>query len=496
MAYLVLALLIDARALPRSDLLRRPAWAYAVSLFALTLLFAVWFAPSGRPAFAAISALITLAIVVHISNLKYRDVLEPVNFMDFTLTPQIWRHPRLYRAEFLRHWVFWVGVLLLLGVIALWFAWIEISVLRHPDRWTPLIAMSLATAIMVYLVFAGPLPETIVSAIHARLMPPDPARDVSVLGFAGATLAGVIAWRRHAEVSRSWPVMPPANEQPSPLVIVVQAESFVDLARIGLRDVSLPGLAEARAKSALHGPLTVPVQGAWTLRCEYSFLTGLPLQVFGMDALHPYWRLRHPPRTIAHHLRDHGFRTAFVHPFDIAFFNRETAMPKLGFQRLIGEEAFADTAREGYYVPDLAVADRVLELVASEHAPLFCMAATMENHNPWGRGRIAGIDDPVDQYVYHLRNTDRMIARLIAGIEAQPRPAVFAFYGDHVPTLHELAEPFPDTRTDYVVMGWRDGTWLPGGKTGDLSLGQLAGTILDVLQQVRAGTVERQPAGA
>jgi hypothetical protein len=102
-AYLFLALIIDSRALPRSEVLRRPLWGQAVSIVALTLLFAVWFAPSGRPVFAACAALITIAIVVHISNLKYRDVLEPVNFMDFTLMPQIWRHPRLYRAEFLRH---------------------------------------------------------------------------------------------------------------------------------------------------------------------------------------------------------------------------------------------------------------------------------------------------------------------------------------------------------------------------------------------------------
>jgi hypothetical protein len=344
---------------------------------------------------------------------------------------------------------------------------------------------TLATALVVGWVFAGPLPATLIDAINRRLMPPDPARDVSVLGFAGAALAGVIAWRRPSNVSRAWPALQPGSSEPPPLVIAVQAESFVDLARSGLRDVALPGLAAARTRAALHGPLTVPVQGAWTLRCEYSFLTGLPLHAFGMDALHPYRRMPHPPRTLAHHLREHGYRTLFVHPFDIAFFNRDTAMPKLGFERLIGEEAFDGAAREGYYISDLAVAERVLALAAAATEPLFCMVATMENHNPWGRGRLPGVDSAVEQYLHHLRNSDRMIARLMAGIEALGRPAVFAFYGDHVPTLHALAEPFPDTRTDYVIMGWRDGAWLPG-EARALSLDRLAEAILEVLQAVRS----------
>src|SRR5690606_562976 len=80
----------------------------------------------------------------------------------------------------------------------------------------------------------------------------------------------------------------------------------------------------------------VPVQGAWTLRSEFAFLAGRPLETFGLDALHPYLRLPTPPRTLAHHLGDAGFATVFMHPFDLDFFNRREALPKLGFERLAG----------------------------------------------------------------------------------------------------------------------------------------------------------------
>jgi phosphoglycerol transferase MdoB-like AlkP superfamily enzyme len=302
--------------------------------------------------------------------------------------------------------------------------------------------------------------------------------------------AGLIGWRRLVRGSRPWPtaVRPAqaAARDASPVVIAVQSESFVDLRRAGLHDVELTSLAAARARAVAHGQVEVPVQGAWTLRSEFAFLAGQPLATFGLDALHPYLRLRQPPRTLAHHLRDTGFSTLFVHPFDLDFFNRRRALPSLGFDRLLDDTDFAGARREGYYVPDMALAERVLAEAASEAQPFFCMIATMENHNPWDSQRLPGIAPPVDQYIHHLRNADRMIGRLVEGIEQLRRPAVLAFYGDHVPTMPELADPFPDPRTDYFVMGLRNGAWLDG-KRHDCGLHELADIILATLERVACG---------
>jgi hypothetical protein len=82
--------------------------------------------------------------------------------------------------------------------------------------------------------------------------------------------------------------------------------------------------------------------------------------------------------------------------------------------------------------------------------------------------------------MYHLRNADRMIAQLIEGLERLGRPAVLAFYGDHVPTMPSLADPFSDPRTDYFVMALRDGAWLTGPRR-DLDLPQLADVVLAAL---------------
>lgn len=484
--YLLAVLLIDALAAPRGRFRGRPAWSYALSVLAFSLLYAVWFAVSWRPIFSAVSAIVTFVIVMLISNHKVRRVQEPLNFMDFALIPQVWRHPMLYQAEFLRHPVFVLGAMVLLGVIFAWCHFVEPSML--PDgRWWDWGAPSvLLVAFVIAWGVAGPLPASLTAALNRRMVPADSAQHVRAMGLAASLVAGLIGWRGAATerdaTARSPPVRIP-RAAPSPVVIAVQSESFVDLYRAGLHEVRLPGLEAARRRAVAHGRLKVPVQGAWTLRSEFAFLTGRPLESFGLDALHPYLRLDHPPRTLAHHLRDAGFRTLFAHPFDLDFFNRRAAMPKLGFDRLLGDDDFAGVEREGYFVPDLALAERILAEAFAEPAPFFCLAATMENHNPWDGRRIPGVGTAVDQYIFHLRNADRMIDRLVEGVEQLGRPAVLAFYGDHVPIIPELADPFPDTCTDYFVMGMRERAWLTGAQR-DCALHELPGMILATLERV------------
>ncbi len=496
--YLACALAVDALALPRGRLARRPAWALAVALATLAWLFIAWFAISWRPVFASVAALSSLVIVVLISDYKYRNTQEPLSFVDFALIPQIWRHPLLYQAQFLHHPASWAALVGVFAFCVLWFVFLEPeSILPVENRLAWIVASQLVTPILAGWLLFGPIPQRLIVRIHALLMPTDSARDVSRFGLITSLLLGVIAWRHRISASRLWPPLIAAPAEAAPVVIAVQSESFVDLRLSGLRDLDLPALAQARAKAMAYGRLTVPVQGAWTLRSEFSFLTGRDLDTYGLDSLHPYLRLDHAPRTIAHQFRDAGFETVFAHPFDIRFFNRDRAMPVLGFDRLVHERDFPGVTREGYFVPDMALAEHVLSLAAASERPIFCFAATMENHNPWDHRRLPHIGSPSERYMYHLRNADRMIARLIQGLETIGRPAVFAFYGDHVPTIKSLAYPFPDPRTDYFVMGLRDGAWLRGGER-NLALHELADVILSVLAEVAkppVGARETQKAG-
>lgn len=483
--YLSGGLLIDTRTLPRGRFTERPVWGIALTLLTLTLLFAIWFVVSWRPFYAAFAALMHFLIVSLISDFKYRNVREPLSFVDFALIPQIWRHPSLYQAQFLHHPLFYVVLVFLFALTALWFAYLEPSILPAGNRLAWAVSGVAVVAGMIGWIATGPLPNWLVGGIYQRMIPADSARYVREIGLAASLTAGLIAWRHAPSGSHRWPKLAPISADPdlSPVVIVVQSESFVDLSRAGVHSERLPQLRAAQSRALAHGCVSVPVQGAWTLRSEFVFLTGRELDAIGIDALHPYLRLRRPPRSIAHLMRDAGFATVFVHPFDMTFFNRSSALPLLGFDRLIDESAFTGIAREGYYVPDAALAERVLALAADTKQPFFCMAATMENHNPWDKNRLPGLATPAERYIYHLRNADRMIATLIDGLKRLGRPAVLAFYGDHVPTMSSLANPFPDSRTDYFVMALRDGIWQTGSRR-DLNLHELAEVIVKALERV------------
>jgi len=143
----------------------------------------------------------------------------------------------------------------------------------------------------------------------------------------------------------------------------------------------------------------------------------------------------------------------FIHPHDLRFFARDELMPKFGFDKLIGEEDFADAARQGPYVGDAAAGQRIVAEIGSGAEPVFIFCVTMENHGPWTAERMPGMG-AVEQYSAHLRNSDGMIGDIVAAFDRLQVPALFAFYGDHVPILRSTVLT---QTTPFAVMNWPSG---------------------------------------
>ena len=142
----------------------------------------------------------------------------------------------------------------------------------------------------------------------------------------------------------------------------------------------------------------------------------------------------------------------FIHPYHPEFFWRHKGLPAIGFDRLAMLGAFEGASKVGDYASDLAVAERVVAEARAARGPRFVFAATMENHGPWEAGRFDGLVDPVAIFKRHLQNGDSMLGRLLDAFEAWPGRVVLLFHGDHVPLLKTYADPFPDARTDYVLL--------------------------------------------
>ncbi|HUG61027.1 MAG TPA: LTA synthase family protein [Methylomirabilota bacterium] len=474
---------------------RRPPIGYVLSAMLVSTVFLFWFSVSWRPVFTLVATLITLAIIVRISNFKYQELFEPLSFADFLLVPQIVRHPHLYQADFLWTWGFAAVVAAGLAVIGVWFIF-EPTVLWGVGLLSPVVEIAAGLAALVALCLSigalGRLPW--IGPMLANHLPhADIRSDTARFGLFAAFAGHVARWFAtppgtgspgFGEDHPHWPAVP-AEDKRRPLVIAIQSESFFDLAGAGYSGPPLPHLEAARDRSEAHGRLVVPTAGAWTMRTEYSFLTGRPLRSYLFDAMDPYLRAAHrAPETLATRLHQAGYETHFIHPFDIYFFNRHRIYPGLGFQSIFSQDDFDTSDIYGFFISDDAVATRVLDLVEKAERDLFAFCVTMENHNPWERDRIPGMTQAADQYRHHLKNADAMLGRIVQALDAGDRDAIVCFYGDHVPILHRIAHPFPDTRTNYVVL--RCGPWAktrPAKPTPEREAGveDLAGIILGLM---------------
>lgn len=475
--------LIERLALPRSGQRRLLRRVRLLAVMPVVVFFATVFMITYRPILSMVATIIAFSIVVVINNAKFRVLKEPLVYSDFSLLREAIRHPALY--------VRYIGVgkltlcaLASIAAIALGIS-LEPPVVQRPDPddyFPTLIYLAIVIG-MIYAVTRGPLRPPLIKFLKQFGSTADPRTDMDKLSLVACLvvyffLAGqpskpakkkrkrTKTSHQTADVKPASPVLaaPPHPDLHRPDIVVVQAESFFDVRRLNtaIPKTLLSHLDAICAESRFHGRLTVPAWGANTMRTEFEFLSGLPNESLGYDKFNPYLSLaKRPVWTIAHTLRLLGYQTVCVHPFESAFFDRDIVFPNLGFDRFIDVREFDGAERFGPYVSDLAVAAKIEALLGEAEAPLFVFAITMENHGKWEPGRLQEVVPdsaalgPLDLYLHHISNTDKVIAQLRERLLAHPREAVFCLYGDHVPSLPVEFDRngYSDERTDYFV--WR-----------------------------------------
>lgn len=450
-ATLVVAGRLDGLAVPAGERApRRPGQAQLLGALIAVWLWLLWLGLSARPLFAAVAALVTLGVFAGISRAKYACLREPLVFSDLGFLPTLVRYPALFYLG--RNEAVGLGVVVMLlgGVIVAWTR-LEPRALGGAVQFGALAAAGLV-AIAVPL-SAGRIASAL-PTLSRQLLDLPAGRFVGLQGLAVSLVAGFALWRNDGgrEKACRSPDLPAGGYD---AVILLQSESFTDLRRVGV-GLELPHYDRLRARALSHGRLNVSCYGAYTHRSEVEMLTGVAFADQGMDRFDPYLRPgRLAPASLARKLGEKGWRTLFLHPHDTRFFRRDRAIPRLGFACFLGEGAFAPGDRFGPYVGDAAVGRRIVQEVRAAGASgqaLFLMAVTMEAHDPYGPGRLPGIDNPVAQYVRHAANADAMLGALVAALDAHTGRSLLVFYGDHAPILpgHEgLAD---DRATDYLVL--------------------------------------------
>jgi phosphoglycerol transferase MdoB-like AlkP superfamily enzyme len=468
-----------------------------LNTFPVVLLFALFLGLIGRlvPALALCTALIIT--LFYVNGVKLDELQQPLTSTDFLLWRQVfegsalltrygnaaamamaagltiflvvtaWPFEPVRLGRRSRQVITAVSALLLLSLMSLpaHRLYADTGALNTP--WHPLASVR-NTGLIASLV------SSIRSDFYA-LPPPDPARANQLR----EQLAAIAPPERE----------PAATPVPGDVIIVL-SESFFDpgiLAGVDTCQV-LPDWC-ALAERGISGALEVPTFGGNTTRTEFEVLTGIPYRILPAG-IYPYQSVvTRPTLSLAWLFRQQGYRTLALHPHLGSFWQRDRAMPLLGFDDFLSQRDMPRHERSGFYISDRTMTDQIIEaLQAPDERPLFLFAISMENHGPWSSYRpnmdqerlatlpgIEGLSEGAQRewraWLYHARNALSQLERLVAFLDGRDRPAHVLFFGDHLPGLHQVFEQvtFTDERpafqqsTPFLLLGPRitEPAWQP-----------------------------------
>lgn len=463
---------------PRPPQWRRPLGAWCVHAALWLMTFCGLLVLVQRPWFAMLLVSAFLVLLVVISNAKFTSLAEPFTVQDFRYLTDAIRYPRLY-LPFLG----WGKALIAFAVAALA---IGVGFWSEPALSGGALSFSLTLSVLLFgsaLLLLG----------NWRLPEPslDPVVDLQHLGLLGCIWAYGRALKRLPAPANGFDAFmdAPGILQNRPHLVAVQSESFFDPRGLlsGIRPEVLAAFDCARASGRAAGTLAVPALGANTVRSEFAFLAGLKESLLGAHKFNPYesvakgWQVETFPKL----LKRLGYRTVCIHPYVSSFYRRDRVFPLLGIDEFIDLKAFEGAERNGHYVSDAAVTDKILKVLTAADQPTFVFAITMENHGPlhpesigpeeaarfYDQSLPVGFDE-LTVYLRHLRNADGMVAQLTEAFDGMCEPISLCWYGDHVPIMPKVYDRLQRWPRDSDYLIW-DNTVLRAARNDAVNLESL-----------------------
>ncbi len=274
-------------------------------------------------------------------------------------------------------------------------------------------------------------------------------------------------------------------------IIMVMNEAFYDITDAPVftyapEDDPLPNLHALRSDPhALSGRIVVPGFAGGTANTEFDVLTGMQTNALSAATSSAFRVVNRNLDSLFRVFAADGYQTAYLHPGDNWFYNRENVYRWFGAEttRFVGE--MEDLEYKGRWVTDDSVARMIEESYAgAEGAPMFHFTTTIQNHMSYTADKYGADYDypPVETsaalsseaetllkvYIEGARDADAMLGRLWRYFAAQAEPVVLVFWGDHLPYLGDnmLAyaelgldvaagdaqqDPFSPYETPYVI---------------------------------------------
>jgi len=423
-------------------------FARSLSLATLAFTCCLGIAVFARPGIAAALSLVTFAILIALSQLKFDITQLTLTFLDLLLIDPdtfsflVTTHPGL-------RWQIALGGLLALPLLWLVFRLDPFRIRRRS---------ALAGAVLALLGMIG-------LSVSNQEQPWEPFQGVNhISNLARSGVAAVSHLAAHGWMeAEPKSLVSAANAAPSetcdaterrPHIILLLDESSYDIS-------TAPGIKVPegytdffRSADGKTRTFMAEASGGPTWYTEFNVLMGLSAQSFGKMK---YYVTRiaagHITRGLPQSLKRCGYRTFSLYPSYGNFLSARK------FQHSAGVSGFVDAAdmkAEDEQQPDTFYFGKALQLIARERAagaPLFTFVYLSANHFPWTTTfrpeltpdwRGPGNTAEIDEYIRRQAMTKEAYESFVAELKAKYPHDEFLIvrFGDHQPALsHKLVEP-------------------------------------------------------
>lgn len=378
------------------------------------------------------STLIGLGLIILLwagNGLKKRLLGESLVFSDVFLAGHALRYPRLYfgYVPCLVWCAIAAGISVLFGV-AYWEERLDSETLSVV--WTVwMIVFGLGVVLLAVLIWRGVDSKRFSLSFNAL----DDARRYTVLG--AALLHTVWHVRNSKSLLKRFSLKAQRKADTNQELrhfVLIQAESYCPLSQLTNR-ASVTPFMDHLAAQFHSGNLKMDWRGAYTMRTEFSVLSGkktTDLETFAFDPYRAASRV--PMDSLARDFKKAGFQTIAWHPNDGRFFDRRHVLPNLGFDRFDDLASFVALPKSGLYTGDEALLKAAGEFLAQAKQSIFLFIITMEGHGPWN---LDSKKSEVEYYEDRIADLDRGMKTLTETLATVKAACHVALYGDHLPGL-------------------------------------------------------------
>lgn len=253
-----------------------------------------------------------------------------------------------------------------------------------------------------------------------------------------------------SDISEKYKEQENVNAEKKPNVIVIMNESFSDLSVLGDFETdgdSMPFI-HSLSENIVKGQAYVSVKGGNTPNSEWEFLTGDSMAFLPAGSI-PYQQyIRGETPTFMTELKNMGYKTYGIHPYNASGWKRNTVYPLLGIDNMIFNSEFARAERIRQYTSDKAVYEKVIRLYnesLSGDDPVGIFCVTMQNHGGYTNGydfdnftpdiHASDVRSPVSvsTYLSLVKKSDEAFEYLVDYFKTVKDPTVILMFGDHEP---------------------------------------------------------------